>query len=64
MAYINGKDKKILFTVNISGKPIEVSTEEEMNELLKTATVGSIYKYTGKSGIYEKNAFYTIEAVS
>ena len=74
MAYIDGN--KILFSpiVNItnggstivdSPLPIEVSTEAEMNALLATADVGSIYKYTGENtDTYENGALYIVEAVT
>lgn len=41
--------------------PIEVSTESQMNSLLNTAEVGSVYKYTGTSGTYENGALYVVE---
>jgi hypothetical protein len=42
--------------------PIEVSTEAEMNSLLETAEVGSIYKYMGEStDAYENGALYIVE---
>lgn len=41
--------------------PIEITTEAEMNALLETAEVGSIYKYTGTTGAYENGALYVIE---
>lgn len=44
--------------------PIEVSTEVEMNALLSTAEVGSIYKYTGTTGTYENGALYVVESVT
>ena len=46
--------------------PIEVTTEAEMNALLDTAEVGSVYKYAEDaedSGTYEKGALYIVEAV-
>lgn len=40
----------------------EVSTEAEMNALLETAEVGSIYKYTGETtDTYENGAWYVVE---
>lgn len=42
-------------------KPKEISTEAEMNTLLTTAEVGSVYKYVGTTGTYEKGALYMIE---
>ena len=48
-----------------SGKPIEISTEAEMNTQLAMSNVGTIYKYMGEStDIYEKGALYIVEAVS
>lgn len=44
--------------------PIEVATESEMNTVLGTAEVGSVYKYTGTTGTYESGALYVVEAVS
>lgn len=42
--------------------PIEVSNEVEMNALLKTAEVGTVYKYTGSTtDVYEKGALYIVE---
>ena len=43
---------------------IEIGTEVQMTALLETAEVGSIYKYTGTTGIYENGALYIVEAVS
>lgn len=44
-----------------SALPIEVATEEEMNALLSTAEVGSIFIYTGESGTFENGALYLVE---
>lgn len=44
-----------------SSLPIEVSTESEMNTLLETSAVGSVYKYTGTTGTYENGALYVVE---
>lgn len=44
--------------------PIEVATESEMNTVLGTAEVGSVYKYIGTSGTYENGALYVVEAVT
>ena len=53
-------DKK---TVNVNvTKPNEISTVSEMNALLASAPVGSIYKYTGESGTYESGAYYVVES--
>lgn len=41
--------------------PPEISTEEEMTALLKTAEVGSVYKYTGTTGTYENGALYLVK---
>lgn len=41
--------------------PIEIATETEMTALLETAEVGSVYKYTGETGIYENGALYVVE---
>lgn len=41
--------------------PIEISTEAEMTALLESAEVGSVYRYTGKTGTYEKGALYVVE---
>ena len=69
MAFINGKE--ILFSSIIngegveggaSGSPIEIATEAEMTKALETAEVGTIYKYTGTTGTYEKGALYIVEA--
>ena len=53
-------------TVNVKYDPIpiEVLTEKYMTELLDTASVGSIYKYVGPTGIYENGALYIVEAVA
>ena len=45
-----------------SAKPDEILTEAEMKALLNTAEIGSVYKYTGESGIYENGALYIVEA--
>jgi hypothetical protein len=44
--------------------PIKISNETEMNALLSTADVGSIYKYIGTTGTYENGALYVVEAVT
>jgi hypothetical protein len=44
--------------------PIEVTSETQMDALLDTAEVGSVYKYMGTTGIYENGALYIVEAVS
>ena len=41
--------------------PIEVATETEMNALLETAEVGSVYKFTGTRETYETDALYVVE---
>lgn len=42
--------------------PREISTEDEMTALLETATVGSVYKYTGETGdTYENGGLYIVE---
>ena len=47
------------------GRPIEVSTSEEMDEILANATekdVGTYYLYTGETtDTYENNALYIVE---
>lgn len=51
-------------TVNVpssGGLPTEISTEAEMEALLETAEVGSVYKYTGETGTYENGAYYVLE---
>lgn len=49
---------------SISGAPIPIETEAEMNDILASATedkVGTIYKYTGTStDTYEQGALYII----
>ena len=54
---------KASVNVNVADNPlpIEVSTEAEMNALLETAEVGSVYKYTGETGTYENGALYVVE---
>lgn len=43
------------------GIPIEITTADEMNALLSTAEVGSIYKYTGETtDTYENGALYLV----
>lgn len=44
-----------------SAAPQEISTEAEMTSLLATAEVGTIYKYTGESGVFESGAYYVLE---
>lgn len=56
---------KVTVAVESSGEssplPIEVSTEAEMTALLKTAEVGSVYKYTGETtATYEYDALYIV----
>jgi hypothetical protein len=41
--------------------PIEVASEAEMNALLETAEVGSVYNYVGETGTYENGALYVVE---
>ena len=49
-------------TVNVPPIPIEVHSEDEMNSLLKTATVGSVYKYVGETTeAYENSSLYVVE---
>ena len=47
-----------------TGKPIEVATPEEMDEILANATeesVGSLYLYVGEtSGAYKKGVIYCL----
>lgn len=45
-------------TLADSPLPIEVSTEEEMNELLVNGELNGVYKYVGTTGTYESNALY------
>lgn len=55
---------KASVNVNVADNPlpIEVSTEAEMNALLETAEVGSVYKYTGETtDTYENGALYVVE---
>lgn len=63
MAIINRKE--ILFSpvINISGAPIEIDNESEMTSMLEVAKVGTIYKYTGTTGLYENGAIYVITEV-
>ena len=67
----SGYDGLSKVTVNVestggedSPLPILVTTEAKMDALLKTAEVGSVYKYIGVTGTYETNALYVVEAVS
>ena len=49
-------------TVDDSPLPIEVATESEMNTLLETSEVGSIFKYTGTTtDTYKNEALYIVE---
>ena len=43
--------------VAVPSKPIEISNEAEIAAL----ETGIVFKYTGESGTYEKNAFYYVE---
>lgn len=45
-------------TLADSPLPIEVSTEEAMNELLVNGELNGVYKYVGTTGTYESNALY------
>ena len=49
--------------VNVADSPlpIEVATEADMDALLETAEVGSVYKYMGEIGTYENGALYMVE---
>lgn len=41
--------------------PVDVATAEEMNALLETAEVGSVFKYTGETtDTYENGALYIV----
>lgn len=57
----------ILATINalpdkISSVPIESTSEEDMNTLLETAEVGSVFKYTGATtDTFENGAYYIVE---
>lgn len=43
-------------------KPLEILSESEMNALLATAKVGTIYKYMGTTtDTYEYGAWYVVE---
>ena len=42
-----------------NGLPVEVSTQEEIDAL----AIGTIFKYTGESGTYEKGALYMVESI-
>ena len=45
-----------------TGKPIAISTPEEMNQLLIIENVGKIYKYIGETnGKYTKDSYYLVE---
>ena len=41
--------------------PVEVLTEAEMDELLVTSDVGSVFKYVGTGSVYENGALYVVE---
>jgi hypothetical protein len=45
----------------ISGAPIVVSTEADMNARLETAQIGDVYRYVGPTGVYERDALYVVE---
>ena len=51
--------------VNITGTPIEVSSETGMNNILSSATSadnGKVYKYTGATtSEYTQGAYYLLE---
>lgn len=49
-------------TINVPPKPVSVSKAGEMDELLGSAPVGSIYKYIGATNSkYENGALYMVE---
>lgn len=56
--YASAKVNVPVSEVNI---PVEIATEAEMNSLLESGTVGSVYKYTGTTGTYETGAYYMLE---
>lgn len=62
--YCKGKEMRtdIIVTAgsSVSGKPIEVATEEEMTALLTAENIGKVYKYTGATGTYENGALYVV----
>ena len=42
--------------------PVESTSEEDMNALLETAEVGSVFKYTGATtDTFENGAYYIVE---
>lgn len=41
--------------------PIEVLTETQMDELLVTSDIGSIFKYIGVGSVYENGVLYVVE---
>lgn len=48
-----------------AGTPIPIATESELNALLDTSTVGTIYQYTGETtDTYEKDGLYQVDEVS
>lgn len=49
---------------NADGEVTEITTEAEMNALLETAEVGSVYKYTGTTGTYENGVKYELQKAS
>ncbi len=55
--YTKAEIDALLENVQAGGKPIAVSSEEE----LKAGKVGSIYTYTGESGTFENGAMYFVE---
>ncbi len=55
--YTKAEIDALLENVQAGGKPIEVSTEEEM----QAGEVGSIYTYTGESGTFENGVMYLVE---
>ena len=71
MAYINGK-KVLHATVNIrngiSGEPVYITSEQQMNNILTNATsedIGKIYQYTGETTeTYEQGAYYILTEVT
>ena len=63
---VNGKYYAVVnVAAGDSGKPFEVETAAEMNNILEAATAddyGKIYKYVGESTeVYTKNSIYILE---
>lgn len=50
------------FALVSTSKPMEISSVAEMAVVLRTAEIGSVYKYVGaETALYKNGAYYIVE---